>query len=66
MGTGGNDYPAMGTGHTTTFNCRYIGGEESKRVWSNHAYGTAIDVNGNPGLGARSWPLPADHPGRLT
>ncbi|HEY8619364.1 MAG TPA: M15 family metallopeptidase [Dermatophilaceae bacterium] len=24
---------------------RYVGGEESKKVWSNHAYGTAIDVN---------------------
>jgi hypothetical protein len=35
----------MKADNTSGFNCRYVGGEESKKVWSNHAYGTAIDVN---------------------
>lgn len=44
-GPGANDYAAMEADNTSAFNCRYVGGEESKKAWSNHAYGTAIDVN---------------------
>jgi len=44
-GPGANDYAAMKADNTSGFNCRYVGGEESRKVWSNHAYGTAIDVN---------------------
>ena len=44
-GPGADDYAAMAADNTSAFNCRYVGGEESKKVWSNHAYGTAIDVN---------------------
>ena len=44
-GPGADDYAAMKADNTSGFNCRYVGGEESKRVWSNHAYGTAIDIN---------------------
>ena len=45
IGPGANDYAAMDADNTSGFNCRYVGGEESKKGWSNHAYGTAIDVN---------------------
>lgn len=45
MGPGANDYAAMEADNTSGFNCRYVGGEESKQVWSNHAYGQAIDIN---------------------
>jgi hypothetical protein len=44
-GLGANDYAAMRADNTSGFNCRYVGGEESRKVWSNHAYGLAIDVN---------------------
>jgi len=44
-GPGADDYAAMKADNTSAFNCRYVGGEESTKVWSNHAYGTAIDVN---------------------
>ena len=44
-GPGADDYAAMDADNTSGFNCRYVGGEESKKGWSNHAYGTAIDVN---------------------
>ncbi len=44
-GPGANDYAAMAADNTSAFNCRYVGGEESKKVYSKHAYGTAIDVN---------------------
>jgi D-alanyl-D-alanine carboxypeptidase len=44
-GPGADDYAAMQADNTSAFNCRYVGGEESRKVWSNHAYGTAIDVN---------------------
>jgi len=42
---GGDDHRSMRADNTSAFNCRYVGGEESKKVWSGHAYGTAIDVN---------------------
>jgi hypothetical protein len=45
IGPGADDYTAMDADNTSGFNCRYVGGEESKKGWSNHAYGTAIDVN---------------------
>ena len=45
VGPGADDYAAMDADNTSGFNCRYVGGEEYKKVWSNHAYGTAIDVN---------------------
>jgi D-alanyl-D-alanine carboxypeptidase len=44
-GPGADDYAAMRADNTSGFNCRYVGGEESRKVWSNHAYGRAVDVN---------------------
>ena len=44
-GPGADDYAAMAADNTSAFNCRYVGGQESRKVWSNHAYGKAIDVN---------------------
>jgi hypothetical protein len=44
-GPGANDYAAMNADNTSAFNCRYVGGQEASRVYSKHAYGTAIDVN---------------------
>jgi len=44
-GPGADDYAAMQADNTSAFNCRYVGGEESRKIWSNHAHGTAIDVN---------------------
>ena len=53
-GPGANDYAAMEADNTSAFNCRYVGGEEEKKVYSRHAYGLAIDVNDfeNPYLAA--------------
>jgi hypothetical protein len=53
-GPGADDYAAMEADNTSAFNCRYVGGEEASKRWSNHAYGTAIDVNDfeNPYLAA--------------
>lgn len=44
-GPGADDYAAMAADNTSAFNCRYVGGQEARRVWSNHAYGRAVDVN---------------------
>jgi hypothetical protein len=44
-GPGANDYAAMEADNTSAFNCRYVGGDEASKVYSKHAYGTAIDVN---------------------
>ncbi len=44
-GPGADDYAAMEADNTSAFNCRYVGGEEERKVWSNHAYGKAVDVN---------------------
>jgi hypothetical protein len=44
-GPGADDYAAMRADNTSAFNCRYVGGQESSKVYSKHAYGTAIDVN---------------------
>lgn len=61
-GPGANDYAAMRADNTSAFNCRYVGGEESSKRWSNHAYGNAIDINTfeNPYLapGGRVYPHP--------
>ncbi len=35
----------MEADNTSAFNCRYVGGEEASKVYSKHAYGTAIDIN---------------------
>jgi D-alanyl-D-alanine carboxypeptidase len=39
---GGSDFRSIEADNTSAFNCRYVDG--TKR-WSNHAYGTAVDVN---------------------
>lgn len=44
-GPGADDYAAMSADNTSAFNCRYVGGQEASRVYSKHAYGTAVDVN---------------------
>ena len=44
-GPGADDYAAMEADNTSAFNCRYVGGQEASKVYSKHAYGTAIDVN---------------------
>jgi hypothetical protein len=44
-GPGADDYAAMSADNSSAFNCRYVGGQESRKVWSGHAYGRAVDVN---------------------
>lgn len=44
-GPGADDYAAMEADNTSAFNCRYVGGMEQTKRYSNHAYGKAIDVN---------------------
>jgi hypothetical protein len=39
---GGSDFASIEADNTSAFNCRFV---EGTRRWSNHAYGTAIDVN---------------------
>jgi D-alanyl-D-alanine carboxypeptidase len=39
---GGSDFRSIEADNTSAFNCRYV---EGTNRWSNHAYGTAIDVN---------------------
>lgn len=39
---GGSDFKSIEADNTSAFNCRYVDGT---RRWSNHAYGTAIDLN---------------------
>jgi hypothetical protein len=41
-GYGGSDFRSIEADNTSAFNCRYV---EGTTRWSNHAYGTAIDVN---------------------
>jgi len=38
-----DDHRSMDAGNTSAFNCRFVAG--SPGVWSEHAYGRAIDVN---------------------
>jgi len=40
---GADDHRSMAADNTSAFNCRFIAG--SGGVWSEHAYGRAIDVN---------------------
>lgn len=40
---GGDDHRSMAADNTSAFNCRFVAG--SGGVWSEHAYGRAIDVN---------------------
>ena len=40
---GADDHRSMAADNTSAFNCRYVAG--SPGVWSEHAYGRAIDVN---------------------
>jgi hypothetical protein len=39
---GGSDFRSIEADNTSGFNCRYV---EGTTRWSNHAFGTAIDVN---------------------
>ena len=39
---GGDDDRSMAANNTSAFNCRRVAGSSS---WSQHAYGTAIDIN---------------------
>jgi hypothetical protein len=39
---GGDDNASMAANNTSAFNCRRVGGTNN---WSEHAYGTAIDIN---------------------
>jgi hypothetical protein len=40
---GGDDHRSMDADNTSAFNCRFVAGSDG--VWSEHAYGRAIDVN---------------------
>jgi D-alanyl-D-alanine carboxypeptidase len=40
---GADDHRSMNADNTSAFNCRFIAGQPG--VWSQHAYGKAIDVN---------------------
>jgi hypothetical protein len=40
---GGDDHRSMAADNTSAFNCRFIAGQPG--VWSEHAYGRAIDLN---------------------
>jgi len=40
---GADDHRSMAADNTSAFNCRFVAG--SAGVWSEHAYGRAIDVN---------------------
>jgi hypothetical protein len=53
----------MDADNTSAFNCRYVGGQESSKKYSNHAYGTAIDVNDfeNPYVAADGTVYPSSY-----
>ncbi len=40
---GADDHRSMAADNTSAFNCRFVGG--SGGVWSEHAYGRALDLN---------------------
>ncbi len=40
---GANDRSSMAADNTSAFNCRFVAGQPG--IWSEHAYGRAIDVN---------------------
>lgn len=54
---GGDDDASMAANNTSAFNCRRVTGGSG---WSEHAYGTAIDINPvqNPYVGASGTVLP--------
>jgi D-alanyl-D-alanine carboxypeptidase len=57
----GSDFRSIEADNTSAFNCRYV---EGTRRWSNHAYGTAIDVNPieNPYVSGGRTSHPASRP----
>lgn len=40
---GGDDHRSMAADNTSAFNCRFVAGSDG--VWSEHAYGRALDLN---------------------
>ena len=56
---GGSDHRSMNADNTSAFNCREVAG--SPGVWSQHAYGRAIDINPveNPYVTASGYVSPA-------
>ena len=40
---GGDDHRSMNADNTSAFNCRFVAGQPG--TWSQHAFGTAIDLN---------------------
>jgi hypothetical protein len=56
---GADDHRSMAADNTSAFNCRFVAG--SPGVWSEHAYGLAIDVNPieNPYVTASGFVSPA-------
>jgi hypothetical protein len=40
---GADDHRSMAADNTSAFNCRFINGQPG--VWSQHAFGTAIDID---------------------
>jgi hypothetical protein len=40
---GADDHRSMEAGNTSAFNCRFVAGSDG--VWSEHAYGRALDLN---------------------
>ena len=59
---GGDDDRSMAANNTSAFNCRSVTGRPG--VWSQHAYGWAVDVNPvqNPYVSGRSVSPPAGGP----
>ncbi len=55
---GADDHRSMAADNTSAFNCRFVAG--SPGVWSEHAYGRAIDVNPieNPYVSASGYVSP--------
>jgi hypothetical protein len=58
---GASDFRSIEADNTSAFNCRYV---EGTTRWSNHAYGTAIDVNPieNPYVSGGRTSHPASRP----
>ena len=58
---GASDFRSIEADNTSAFNCRYV---EGTSRWSNHAYGTAIDVNPieNPYVSGGRTSHPASRP----
>jgi D-alanyl-D-alanine carboxypeptidase len=58
---GASDFRSIEADNTSAFNCRYV---EGTNRWSNHAYGTAIDINPieNPYVSGGATSHPASRP----